>query len=120
MRRHDYFAVLLVTAAAYETVRAKLDRVTKSAESDRIYRTLRYRVAALRAAPQDEVAEQPSAREPEVLTVVAEGLAEAAIAHALCTFTEKARTHVTDILGSHDRANAVHLAHERALLDGAQ
>ncbi|MEW2508174.1 hypothetical protein AB0878_47715 [Amycolatopsis sp. NPDC047767] len=49
MRRHDYFAVLLVTAAAYETVRAKLDRVTKSAESDRIYRILRYRVAALRA-----------------------------------------------------------------------
>ncbi|MEW2508175.1 hypothetical protein AB0878_47720 [Amycolatopsis sp. NPDC047767] len=55
-----------------------------------------------------------------MLTVVAEGLAEPAIAHAPCTFTEKARTHVTDILCSYDRANAVHLAHKRTLLDGAQ
>ncbi|MEV8612980.1 hypothetical protein AB0383_34540 [Amycolatopsis sp. NPDC051373] len=71
---HDYIAVLLVTAAADETVRAKLDRVTQPTGPDRLCRIQHYRVAPLRAAPQDEVAEQLGARELEVLKLVADGL----------------------------------------------
>ncbi|MEV0074436.1 LuxR C-terminal-related transcriptional regulator [Amycolatopsis sp. NPDC050768] len=107
-RRHDYIAVLLVTAAARETVRAKLDRVAQATEPDRLYRIQHYRVAPLRAAPQDEVAEQLGAREREVLKLVADGLSDPAIARALCVSTETTKAHITNTLrklGSHDRAN---------------
>lgn len=121
MRRpHDYAVVLVLTAGAYEIVRARIDGVTDTAELDWLNGMPRYRVALPAASPD---VEQLSPRELDVLRLVAEGMSYPEISRALSVSTETTKTHATNMLrklGARDRTNAVHIAHKRALFDGGR
>lgn len=73
-----------------------------------------------RARPRRLRSREPTAREAEVLQLVADGFGSAEIARRLWVSEETVKTHVThvlDRLGAKSRANAVAIAMRRGLIE---
>jgi DNA-binding CsgD family transcriptional regulator len=121
-RPHDYVAVLLVTAGAYQTVSNRLDgAVTVTKVDDGALGAPRYRIDP-RSGIKDGPAGLLTVRELEVLAGAALGKTNAEIGNGLHLSVETVRTHMKHILRKFDaidRAHAVHIGHLLGYLGGA-
>ncbi|MFF4600128.1 response regulator transcription factor [Amycolatopsis sp. NPDC001319] len=120
---HEYVAVLLVTAGAYDTVGRALDGVTVATELTPVNEhVLKYRIEAAPAARGSEPRGQLTPRELDVLRCIARGFSRSETARELFVSTETVKTHTTHVLrklGARDRAHAVDLGYRLGLLGGA-
>ncbi|TSB30070.1 response regulator transcription factor [Streptomyces benahoarensis] len=105
-----------------EIVRAINDVLSGEAGlSPRIQRRLLERVAEPAPSPRRRSAEPPdglTAREVEVLRLVAEGLSNSEIARTLHVSTATVKTHINNLFGKaglRDRAQAIHYAYRHGL-----
>ncbi|WP_405745347.1 response regulator transcription factor [Streptomyces sp. NBC_01525] len=105
-----------------EIVRAINDVLSGEAGlSPRIQRRLLERVAEPAPSPRRRSAERPdglTAREVEVLRLVAEGLSNSEIARTLHVSTATVKTHINNLFGKaglRDRAQAIHYAYRHGL-----
>ncbi|WP_109507591.1 response regulator transcription factor [Nocardioides speluncae] len=121
----NVFAALAAGAAAFLLKRASGDeiaaavRAVAAGDSLLFPETVRSLAAAHVRAPTSYAGPELTARETEVLALVAQGLSNAEIAASLVVGVETVRTHVARLLaklGARDRTQAVVIAYQTGLV----